>query len=173
MRGFDAAMAYLRSEGISELTYRLDGGGDSGDVALEGVKFQSGTQAAPEYRLPELALDFDDHGRVVTLPSVLADHAAAAPGSNWWDNAGGQGTVTYLPFEQGEDCVVSDVEFNDEDDDGEDDFEDEEDGAPAAVDDDPDEEGSITLEADDALKDSDAPTLDADGMDTDATRRTA
>ena len=110
----------LRALGIVAVTYVLNGGGDSGECELESVRYADGSEAA---KLPSIPTGFRDDGEIQRLDIVLENIAADLPEGDWVNNEGGQGTVSFFPFEPHfEDRVVSDMTFHDEDD-----YEDEED----------------------------------------------
>ena len=140
MTGLKDALAVLAALGVEEITYTLDGSGDSGDVTLDEVRYADGRE---DMDLPEQAIGFDDSGRVQMLDEVLEDLVAAQPDGNWWDGPGGHGTVVLRPLapkgervhcsmryheESSEECNGDPEEFDDDDGD---EAADENEGAPA------------------------------------------
>ena len=83
--------------------------------------------------LPEVPIGFSTIGTVYLLPSFVEDLAADIPEGDWWNNEGGYGTVTILPFEDHPDaCFDCEMTYRIYDDD-DDEFEDLEfDDEPAA-----------------------------------------
>ena len=128
----ERAVAILRALRITEIQYSLSGGGDSGEVTLEHVRYEHGRIA---HELPSIPIAILNNGMLATLDDVLENIVADAPEGDWVNNEGGQGTVIVNPFEDDEDAIVEcDVTFNDYDDRDDDDFIDDDDDDP---DDDP------------------------------------
>lgn len=78
-------MAALAALGIVEVTFSLEGGGDSGDCELERVLFADGRQEA---HLPSLPIGFSDSGDIVFLDIALDQIASDAPDGDWCNNEG-------------------------------------------------------------------------------------
>jgi len=108
----------LRALGISRVTYRLDGEGDSGECCLCEVEYADGQSTTT---LPEVPIGFSALGAVYLLPSFVEDLAADVPEGDWVNNEGGYGTVTILPFEDDPescfDCEMTFRTYYDDDDD--------------------------------------------------------
>jgi len=91
----DRVAALLRALGIVEITYGLNGSGDSGETSLEGARYRDGREEAA---LPSVAIGFRGNGRPTTLEEYLGDLAADLPEGDWVNNEGGYGTVSIFPF---------------------------------------------------------------------------
>lgn len=87
--------ALLRALGIAEVSFSLDGSGDSGDTSFDGVLYADGRHLM---ELPDLPIGFGSDGRVLGLFGYLDDFAANLPDGDWVNNEGGYGTVTIRPF---------------------------------------------------------------------------
>ncbi|EPR21218.1 hypothetical protein L905_06870 [Agrobacterium sp. TS43] len=110
----------LAALGIVEVTYRLSGGGDSGECDLEQVVYADGRRGAV---LPSIPIGFSDDGTILLLDRVLEDIAENAPEGDWVNNEGGRGTVSFFPTETEVDArLVCDMTYGDEDDEDSDDF---------------------------------------------------
>ncbi len=129
----DQVLDALAAFGIVEVVYALDGGGDSGEAALESVTYADGRT---EEMLPPLPVGFDARGDVWDLDCYLNGVAAEHPEENWVDNDGGYGTVTFLPKEEHDDRVTYELSFRDEEEDEEeyDELDDDDDEEQAAID---------------------------------------
>lgn len=137
--------AILRALQITAIEYSLNGGGDSGETAIESVTYRDGTTAA---ELPEIPVQFTDLGTIMFLPRLLEGIVAEAPEGDWVNNEGGYGTVYVRPFEDEHDLAIEcnitfreDGDYGDDDDD-EDDFVNDE---PADGDETPDEQAFTAL----------------------------
>lgn len=101
----------LATLGIVEVRYDLNGEGDSGDCTLEYVCYRDGRQDA---RLPSIPIGFSDAGEIQLLDEVLERTAADLPESDWVNNDGGYGTVSFFPCAIcAEDRVVCDMTYRD------------------------------------------------------------
>jgi hypothetical protein len=95
-------LAILKALQISEVTYCLSGGGDSGTAELHGVAYLDG-RIGP---LPSLTIGITDAGNTIGLDEHLEDIAANFPDGDWCNNEGGYGTVTFRPQESDADLQV-------------------------------------------------------------------
>lgn len=125
----ETAIALLRAIGIAELEYSLDGGGDSGEAALERIEHVDGRLLQT---LPDVPVGIAPGGGAQMLSWLLHDLAADLPDGDWVNNEGGYGTVVIRPFaEDQEDRFECDMTFREEgdygDDDGDEPFIDEDD----------------------------------------------
>lgn len=128
----ESATVILRALRITEVEYSLSGGGDSGEVTLEHVRYEDGRIS---HELPSVPIAILNNGTVALLDDALENIVADAPEGDWVNNEGGQGTVIVHPFEDGEDAILEcNVTFNDYEDDDDDGFIDDDDDDP---DDDP------------------------------------
>jgi hypothetical protein len=95
-RHLDDVFGLLRALGIREVSYSLDGYGDSGDSTLDSVLY---TDDREQHALPNLPIGFGYSGQIRRLTSSLDDIVTSAPEGNWFDNEGGFGSVVIRPFE--------------------------------------------------------------------------
>jgi hypothetical protein len=141
-------LAILKALHISEVIYRLSGGGDSGTAELHEVAYLDG-RIGP---LPSLTISITDTGNTVGLDERLEDIAANFPDGDWCNNEGGYGTVTFRPQESDADLQVEcDMTYGEENDNA--DFEDAEEFLAAEFNDtDPGTPGETVAVDDSALQ---------------------
>lgn len=89
-------MAMLAALGIVEVTFCLDGGGDSGECDLESVLYADGRRDA---HLPSVPIGFSDSGDIMLLDLSLDAIASDVPDGDWCNNEGGYGSVSFFPTE--------------------------------------------------------------------------
>lgn len=122
----------LRTLGIAEVAYALNGGGDSGETSIEHVFYRDGRE---EPHLPSVPIRIGPAGQISTLDGVLSDYAADKPDGDWVNNEGGYGTVEIFPFETDPDLMVEcDMTYREDGDYGDGDDYDDEDLDPIDVD---------------------------------------
>jgi hypothetical protein len=96
MSDLDFCLNVLRVLDIEEVTYRLDGGGDSGTVYLEAVMYRDGREVST---LPKITIGITCGGYTITLADWLLDLIYDIPDGDWINNEGGRGNVRLRPFE--------------------------------------------------------------------------
>lgn len=112
-------IALLAALVIVEVTYRLSGGGDSGECELDLVLYADGRSDA---RLPAIPIGFSDNGDILLLDTTLEHIATEYPEGDWCNNEGGYGTVSFFPTEMcSDDRIVCDMTYREEGDYGDDD----------------------------------------------------
>jgi hypothetical protein len=121
MCNLEHCLAILKALGITEVSYCLSGGGDSGTAELQHVVALDGSQRP----LPAVTVGFTDVGGIVCLDERLDDLVANIPDGDWCNNEDGYGTVILRPQETDPDLQVRcDMTYGEDSD--ERDFEDEE-----------------------------------------------
>lgn len=121
----DEAASLLKALGVSKVTFRLDGGGDDGDVELEDIAWKATHEDGTPVKQYDLASIPFSSSR--TLLGALETAATEWPEVDWCNNEGGSGTVEIYPFDDEPVCVSvfpngddEDSDYDDEEDLGED-----------------------------------------------------
>jgi len=110
----------LRALGIAQISYSLNGEGDSGECELDTVSYRDGRSSTA---LPQVPIGFHAEGYVRFLPAHLEQIAADFPEGDWVNNEGGYGNVTIEPFAADpNDWFSCTMTYRDEYDDDENDF---------------------------------------------------
>jgi hypothetical protein len=107
-------LAILKALQVSEITYRLSGGGDSGTTELEQVVYLDGHHGT----LPSVTVGITDCGGILCLDERLDDIVANLPDGDWCNNEGGYGQVVLRPQENDDDLQVGcDMTYGEQSDD--------------------------------------------------------
>ncbi|MBB6122905.1 hypothetical protein [Sphingobium subterraneum] len=112
----------LRALNLAEISFDLNGSGDSGETSLGTVLDRNGRLLC---KLPNVPIAISPSGHVVSLAAHLEDFAAEFPEGDWVNNEGGYGSVTIAPFaDDSDETVFCDMTYRDgyEDDDGDEDW---------------------------------------------------
>ena len=141
MCDLEHCLAILKALGITEVTYCLSGGGDSGAAELQHVVALDGSQRP----LPSVTVGFTDVGGIVGLDERLDDLVANIPHGDWCNNEGGYGTVILRPQDTDPDLQVDcDMTYGEDSD--ERDFQDEEECAGSDFGDSDQADNSLTVD---------------------------
>jgi hypothetical protein len=90
--------AIMRHNKIACITYDLSGGGDSGDVSLESVIFEDGTQVFSAPECFSAVLSVDKYFNAVLFGSSIEDSAAGMPDPGWGNDNGESGYVKFRVY---------------------------------------------------------------------------